>query len=495
MYFQRFFNKRSVAAVATLFLFSACTKIDKTSLGSSLIPPIDSVHTKDTLFNVITSMIPDVDTIFVGKGDMHALGLVNDPVAGTVDAQVNLQLKPKAFPFGFGAVRDSLQLDSIVLGVNWQSTWGRTDQPITVRVREITSENFRFDSLYRNIANFEPYGPELGSAVVSPKDFERVDTLKHYNEVVSNQLRIKLDNSLGNRFLKQFDTLTGGIHVWDTAYKSHTAFDKAFRGFNIHVTGGNAIMNVMLPDAATRLAIYFKHLSKDPTTGAVKIKDTAVSYFEFNSNLSASSNYVKRTLTPAVQQAIANTATPDTIVYMMTSPSGARTEIEIPGLNNLRNVLVHRAELVLDQVPGDATADGYLTPGNLFLSAYSYDSSRIIGIPGGDAEFNIQGIANPLAFGGFPFLNADATTPNTYKYTFNLSRYVQHIVTQKDSSFKLVLTAPYRQVIHPYLNSIAMVSISGLNPYNYPAVGRVALYGGTHSSPRRMRLRIIYSIL
>ncbi|MDE3253377.1 MAG: hypothetical protein KGO92_11260, partial [Bacteroidota bacterium] len=81
-------------------------------------------------------------------------------------------------------------------------------------------------------------------------------------------------------------------------------------------------------------------------------------------------------------------------------------------------------------------------------------------------------------------------------YTFDLSRYVQGIVTRKDSAYTLRLSAPVNDSLKytpPYPGNTSS-QLYYLDPSitNDPANGRVRLGGGTHSR-FRMRLRIIYS--
>jgi hypothetical protein len=80
-------------------------------------------------------------------------------------------------------------------------------------------------------------------------------------------------------------------------------------------------------------------------------------------------------------------------------------------------------------------------------------------------------------------------------YNFDISRYVQGIVTRKDTSFTMRLSAPANDSFrytapYPAIHSRRHY----LNPSvgNDTGTGRVRLGGGTHSR-FRMRLRIIFS--
>jgi hypothetical protein len=84
-------------------------------------------------------------------------------------------------------------------------------------------------------------------------------------------------------------------------------------------------------------------------------------------------------------------------------------------------------------------------------------------------------------------------------YTFDVSRYVQGIVTRNDSNYTLRLYAPVNDSLKytpPYPASATFPTyyIAPTNANNI-AAGRVRLGGGGlhKDNPLRMRLRIIYS--
>src|SRR4051812_4195877 len=97
-----------------VFFFSACTKIVTTDIGTGLIPPVDSVNTKEMYLDIVSKNIADTITR-VGTGDDHSLGYVNDPLFGQTTATINVQLKPTSFPFYFPSAKDSLSIDSAIL--------------------------------------------------------------------------------------------------------------------------------------------------------------------------------------------------------------------------------------------------------------------------------------------------------------------------------------------------------------------------------------------
>ena len=92
-------------------------------------------------------------------------------------------------------------------------------------------------------------------------------------------------------------------------------------------------------------------------------------------------------------------------------------------------------------------------------------------------------------------LNSLGGTYSKNRYVFNLSRYVQSLVTKGFANRTLRIHAPYSTF--PYLTppDSDIATIQRFFVVNDPiAFGKVVLYGGAFPDPaKRMRLRIIYS--
>jgi hypothetical protein len=64
------------------------------------------------------------------------------------------------------------------------------------------------------------------------------------------------------------------------------------------------------------------------------------------------------------------TSKPDSLVYVQTSP-GSYVRVRIPGLQALSNRIIHRAELIAEQVPDDAnllTIEPFMLTATLFIA-------------------------------------------------------------------------------------------------------------------------------
>lgn len=480
---------------AVIFCNYSCTKIESTTIGSGLIPPIDGVNTLDTSLEVITENIPDpaFNSIIAYKSNDHVIGTItNDPVFGSTTAKSFFELKPTFYKF-FLPNQAELTPDSALLILSYKGVWGNENIPQTWEVREVT-ETIKHDSAYRISKTFET-GMVLGTATINIPRLR--DSVKNRFESASNQIRIKLDAATATRFMKQYDSTN--------AYLSDSAFRTRFRGFAVGPvagSGGNALLQVNLSDTNTKMALYYKYHVKD--SPATKM-DTAVTYLRFSTGtgasvVSGSNNYINRNYSGSqVAAAWQSPAPNDESVYIQTSP-GTLATIKIPGLSTLSNRIIHRAELIAIQQPEATDLHKTLTPpAYLLLSHYDTDRGIKRNIPN---DFIIsQGLPNVVTFGGIP-VDRDVTGVGVVKsYVFDLSRYVQGIITRSDTNYTLRLTAPVNDSLlytEPYPNSITTGTFY-FRPSiaNNPAIGRVRLGGGAlpATNPVRMRLRIIYSRL
>lgn len=476
----------SLILSAVIVCISACTKIATTDIGSGLIPPVDGVNTKDTSLDVLAVNAGVEDTIRMYINEEHVAGFISDPLFGETRAKIDVQLQPDSYPYSFPvtATADSLHLDSVVLILAYKGAWGDTTSALkmpSLKVFEISkTQPFAYDTvgspIYPVTAVLQT-GMELTNGAHS-LNLSNIHFPAHrFDEDSIDQIRIPLNPALGETFLRTFDSAN--------EYKSDSAFRSNFRGFQIapELTG-NSLVRIDL--TSSKLAIYFNYQRRD----SADKRDTTVRYFQTN-QLSAHLNEITRTRSTGQVAQWLNLPpgrTNDSLLFLQTSP-GTYATIKIPGINTLPNVLIHRAELIVEQEP-DAS-NQFFSPPNLFLAGYSVDSLRRFALfP--DVQFgSSSGISNLSQFGVIPFKEAPKTF---YTYHFNISRFVQGIVTEQKTNSKLILFAPYNQTVNPVENTTLLSPISS-SPLNPIAVGRVRVGGGGTANPRKMRLHIIYSLV
>ncbi len=479
-------------------IISSCTKISNTEIGNGLIPPIDGVTTKDTVLDVLT-FNNKLDSIRISKYQEMVLGNIdNDPIMGKTKAIINAEFKPQYYPFYFEVGKgtdpatglDSLRLDSVVLVLGYKGLWGDSTNPINLKVYEISQTSvLKTDSVYdsrsvMNIAN------ELGQTTIAdPRKL--TDSVFPRLEQAKNQIRIRLNSAFGNRLLKNYDS--------SNVYQSDAQFSSTFRGFSIvPQTGSNTLLRVSLSDTNSKVALYYKYIRRDG-----KGDTTAIRYFRPGATAGASNNITRDRSGSESNASLLNpTNAADTMVYLQSGP-GNYIRIQTPGLSNISNRVIHRAELVMEQEAGDINNDGKFTAPNLFLCAVqaktltSKDSAYRFYVPG-DISIGQGGVVSNLGtFGGFINYKNDPTGKRVASYSFNITRYIQNIITNKATAkvYDLYLFAPVEDYVYAGDGLTALYPISSA-AFNPPGVGRVKLLGGTSArKDRKMRLRIIYSTL
>ena len=223
--------------------------------------------------------------------------------------------------------------------------------------------------------------------------------------------------------------------------------------------------------------------------------DTAIYDFACTGSSGHANSIIRERGSSEITNNISHPAQGNDFVYIQTSP-GSFANLTIPGLTGLSNRIIHRAELIAEQNYSANTLDNYLTaPQLLYLDTKDTSTSgKYIPIPCDFTYFSSQ--PNFKIFGGIRQSANDAMGNQINKYVFNISRYVQTIVTKGSNNAVLRLRAPYN-IYNP--TSYVDRCNQGIAAFNFTvnniAEGRIKLNGTQPLSPQRMRLHVVYSIL
>ena len=476
----------------SLLLFS-CTRIGTSELGVDDFFKKDSIGTTFTELDVETETIVLEDSLRIFPSDLHVLGdISNDPIFGKTSAALFLQLKPIFYPFYIKGTKDSIVVDSAVLILSYKGFYGDSSKPVKIYVNKIDPATplgvgKYYASNYPNV-----YDIRKGVSVGNPKLFDFTsanDSINNRFENARGQIRLRLNQSIAVELLKTYDS--SGV------YRNDTTFRNAFSGFAISTNAAdnhNALIKLSLIDSNTKLALYYS----TSATGSVT-RDTLVTYFRFNYFAPQNANFIQRNRAASEIASHLNGFAKDSLVYVQTSP-GTMVKIKVPGLKTFGNKIIHRAELIAEQVPDDArlsTIDSYMTaPNYLFLGVHDTATKQLRTVPN-----DYLGQSNPQflsQFGGQKISKSLNGYSNVATYNFNVSRYVQGLISRQEKSFDFRLYAPVNDSItfvqpYPY-NKIQSTEYLSTSLGNQPAIGRVRLGGGSHSK-FRMRLRIYYTNL
>lgn len=477
---------------ATLLFTIGCRKINEaTDVGGDLIPAVDNITTFDTTLTVEAfndSFTFANDSQYLARGEEMFLGKINsDPFFGKTDAQMFFELKPLIYGIYPFVRKDSIKIDSIVLVLDYLETFGDTNTAQSIKVYELDqSNNFTSDSAYlirkQNFTYNTAFPLSLPGQTFLPKRLK--DSVFAFGDTTAGQLRIKLDTNFARRLIN-YDT--------SNAYRSDSNFRAKFKGFAVRSEGaGNAIMGFNLGGFNTKLAIYYNY----PRVGGGGVRDTVASYFSFSST-SAASNYVGRDYSGTPFAAAVGNTAPAPLVYIQNAP-GTFAKIKIPALAGLSNRLIHRAELIAEQVY-DISDSMFFSPQLLYLDAYdpSITSTKKYRAIPFDVQFNLANFGSPSnlnVFGVNPVYALDPNGQRIRTWHFNISRYVQNVLTGKRPLYDLRLFAPFfvNEWYENGTSEATSLSTFSINPTI--GKGRIRLGGGNHPT-QKMRLRIIYSKL
>ena len=480
--------------ISIIFFATACTKIDTTRLGSDLIPVVDNINTFDTLLDVTSKNGIFLDSTRLSKAELHAVGTINDPLFGNTTAAIYMEMMPAIFPSSFYAKDSLVGLDSIVLSLAYKGNYGDSmeSQQIDFKVLKVTERMHRdtlfdFPAIYKLSQTFSTNGILGTKSYTSIKKIRdsvavRRDSTKYK---VVNQVRIVLNNDVD--LLKIFNDS-------NALRKNDTIFRNFFKGFKVeaNVSGGNgALAYINLTDTDTRLEFYYRRKN-----GGSKIDTTSASFF-CGSNAGHANNIVRNIAGSELQSNLLS----DSLLYIYTTP-GSFGRIKIPGLSLLSNRIVHRAELKILQIPDLSSASGKLIPPSfLYLDRFdtAIDRPKFTPIP---FDLNPSGFYSCFPsdmgidynyFGGVLPAKKIINGQTVYEYNFNLTRYVQSIVTRHATNPDLRLSSS-KFAEYFDCSGVRYISVTG----NRIAEGRIKVGGGAAKNspfPFKMQLRIIYSKL
>lgn len=500
---RRFVSLCVTGYISLIVLNWSCTKIDTTNIGGDLIPVVDNINTFADTLDIFTTQGVFNDTTRLTLFENYSLGKIsNDPLFGQTDSRLFIQLKPAFYPYYIGLANDTLiGVDSVVLCLAYKGFYGDSTTPIFLTVNEIASQgNDQWDTL--SILHPINYAPTTGNVLsaqptrVYIPDLAKYTVIRRGKDSVQNQIRIKLSNSFAQDLFNSDTTLVGNGN-----FRTDSFFRAFNNGFAITANSGNALMYCGLNDALTRLEIHYRYKH-----GAGP--DTTVNYFYYNNGSGAPQRGAVANNIVRTRPALPNGRQE---LYLQTTP-GTYANLAIPGLSGYTNRIVHRAEINIEQIPDNPITDSvFRSPNFLYLDLIDsstttpkwkpiyydlnpgafYDPDyKIPGLP----YFPIGGQVDFGYFGGFLRKKADGPVMRSF-YQFNVTRYIQQLVTKSSPNYQMRLFAPQSFSYPQYVGAGNSNKIDFFIPYNNSiAFGRVRVGGGEHPNPQyRMRLRVIYS--
>jgi Domain of unknown function (DUF4270) len=495
--------KSEVFLFLMVLVATACTKIETTTLGADIIPDVDNINTFDTILEVNAYNEIPTDSTRIFGNDPHVLGAIdNDPYFGTSKSAMFFEMRPTEYPF-LMSVDSIVKFDSAVLILAYGGYYGDSTSPVNVRLYEVDNQMFR-DTTALPFYTFQPdlsanTSKFWGQKTMQARQFKDTIAIKRGDSVyskVNNQLRIPLDKTLAEAMFRQ-DTATG-------AFKSDSAFRAYFKGFALQAEGpANAMFYLGLNNANSRIEFYYQ--AKILSTGKL---DTASKSFGFSNRCGHAMKFDRNRSGSEVMSFLNPDPTKgSTQLYVQAAP-GTVVKLKIPGIKTLTNRIIHRAELrVTEMTPNANSAQPQLIAPQLLFLDVADSNNTYRGIP-----YDMSPLSNyfcyPLSgveysyFGG-PSKIETVNSERLNVYRFNLSRYIQGVITRKETTYDFRISAPYYVDYKNCFNTTVslpsnfyLIKNANGNVANYPGDGRIRLAGSNHPDPnKKMQLRIIYSKL
>lgn len=470
-------------------------------IGSDLIPAIDNVTTFADTFLIEAGRENNIDSTKLSRSESHVLGNINnDPVFGKTKADIFVQLKPASYPYYFGNPNDTINpakntnthFDSAFLCLSYTAFYGDTTRAQHFKVYQLDEMTDNFTDTISHRLDFQPDKPYtnnfLGEATVYKPELEKYTFLNtSKKDSVVRQIRIKLSSA----FLAAFVAGDSASDKPNNFFHSDSLFEEKYKGFAIVSEGNsdaNGLFYISLTDVATRLEVFY-------VAGNGGKLDTAFSSFplsvgnSLSVSPSANANYLVRDTSSSE---FPNSPDP-TALYIQSTP-GSAINLRIPRLDTLSNRVIHRAEIILEQVPGTALDNVLMPPAYLYLDIIDdtanpkkykplyYDlSPNEFYNPDNSTNFFPTGGIDQAYYGGYLRSTTDGAGTRYY-YTFNLTRYVQNLVTKRTTNYKFRVLAPYTLTYYGY----------NLTYKNNLAAGRIKIGKGNNPA-YPLRMRIVWS--
>jgi hypothetical protein len=484
-----------------------CNKLDVTDIGSDLIPQVDNVKTFDTLLDVNTVQGFFADSTRIANTDNMALGYISpsyDPQFGRTTGNIFVQFKPNFYPYYLGNARDTIQgypntgIDSLVVCLSYLGSYGDSAHPQRFEVREILSSAGFKDSTYT--FSYRPTSGQmsdvLGWAEVIPEKLKDWVRFTNKRDSVRNQIRIRITDA---NFLTRFASFDSSASSSNNAFRTDSLWSVFFKGFAITVdssTGGRSMLYTNLSDANTRLEVHYRKRPAVYNGGKIDSSFTILPFLPSTTITARYSPYANNIARTWFFVGAEIATAPSNAVYIQTGP-GTFDTLSIPGLRNFPNSIVHRAELLMYQIPSTSSNDDKLTPPNqLYLDlvdspAKQFYSPFPIDLNPESGYFGFPGASNInfTYYGGFLRYKLDGFGVRHAYYNMNITRHVQGVITRREPNKTLRLYAPFEI---DYTKNIGF--FARYRYLNNVAFGRVKLGSGTNPDTNyRMRLRIVYS--
>jgi len=377
------------------------------------------------------------DSVRTDKIALNLLGNYNDPIFGRTAASIYTQIRLSTNNVDFGP---SPVADSIVLSLAYKGYYGKL-RKVNIKAFEILDDFYK-DSIYYSNRTLNINNQPLANISIIPAPSDSVTVL---GSKQAPQLRIRLDQSLAQRFINESTSLN---------VSDNTHFLQFFKGIYLTTSMVNTEGSVLYFDlisALSQVTLYYKNDNNDSLKYNFVIDANCARFNSFNHY-----NYLNADAT-LKQQINGDTILGDSLLYLQ-AMSGVKVKLMFPDFKEFfegKKLVLNKAELIIP-VESDASQSNYSLPDKLTLVRLNETGQIAYLIDQFEGESHFRGVY-------------DATNN---QYSFTITRHLQNILLNNIKDYGLYL----------------MVSGSSIN------AGRVLLRGPKRSD-KSLKLKITYTKL
>jgi len=406
--------KNLIGAILLISILNTGCQKESQSLGVNLMPGVKEIETRFHQDKDISAYTFTDDSIRVDRPRYNMIGSFNDPLFGYTSgyfaAQFRLPYNPK--------YEADAALDSVILQMSYKYVYGDTLTTQTILVHQLDGD-IHYDNPYLSTFNLKNLANPnvIGSVDFIPKF--RTDSTKR--DTTAQILRVPLNSVFGDSLLKM-----NPAHMVD-----NDVFIRKFKGLLIETAPVSRKGSLIKVDAPSAYIVVYYHTAAHDSLGFG---------YRLSANSAAVSGYVHDYSTSKFFANLNNESATnnDTLAYLQPT-GGTKVKINIPGLTTWKdsaNYAINKATLTIRVDTLMTDFKHYQIPPQLYLKI----------VDNGKEVFPKDGLISLSYYGGY-------FNPLTGTYTFNITQYLQQIISgeKQNSSFYLVHpernTSPKRVVL------------------------------------------------
>lgn len=264
-----FYRALAGCLMVVAIIFTACKK-NENEVGLDIQPATDKLNVVRTDTTTVIAYSQLIDSVKTDETTVSLLGSLLDPIFGRTTANVYTQFRLSTSAFSYG---DNPVADSLVLAMEYTTSYGDTNAPLTLRVYEMAGQ-IHIDSTYHSHRSV-PVKPTLLAEKTFVPDF--------YNDVIigTDTLAPHLRVNLG---LLSQELVTKLLNAPADSMANNTSFLNYFYGLYLTVEpagSGGQIISFNLASTLSKMTLYYRNDSDDSLSYDYVINSNCARFGQF----------------------------------------------------------------------------------------------------------------------------------------------------------------------------------------------------------------------